>query len=76
MRTDKSALSLASKRSTLSHGEPDGSFGLEAPTGPCYSLLEEREPADGLRCPTTRLGARRLLERPADAVLHGVGRDE
>jgi hypothetical protein len=30
MRTGKSALSLASKRSTLSHGEPDGSFGLLA----------------------------------------------
>ena len=27
--------------------------GLEAPTGPCCSLPEEHEPADGLRCPTT-----------------------
>ena len=51
-------------------------FGLEAPTGPCCSLLEEHEPADGLRCPTTWLGARRLLERPADAVVRGIGRDE
>ena len=50
--------------------------GLTAPTGPCCSLLEEHEPADGLRCPTTWLGARRLLERPADAVVRGVGRDE
>ena len=51
-------------------------FGLEAPTGPCCSLLEEHEPADGLRCPTTWLGARRLLERPVDAVVRGLGRDE
>ena len=56
--------------------ERDCWFGLTAPTGPCCSLLDEHEPADGLRCPTTRLGARRLLERPADAVVPGVGRDE
>ena len=75
-RLTTGSVQVSSKTGQL-HSPPGRRWiGLEAPTGSCCSLLEEHEPADGLRCPTNWLGARRLLERPADAVVRGIGRDE